>query len=220
MFGVPVLEIALLPILLVALIEWWRLRHAGPNLVLKEFRVAPTDTGEFLYILGRRAGVIAWLLSIFGLTAQSSFSVTNDEVARETVGPFGFESLYAPLAELTASACSYYRAFWVLVLSLAFYLYGLASLFLAISKSEDYTRQRDLAGASDTLWACLILGTLCYIWYALSKRVLISVVARGGVSLGISFKRSIVENVGVEMNKAVVAVDLMNARILTRNSGM
>ncbi len=218
MFDVPVLQLALLLIVFVALVEWWRLRNTGPALVLRKFRLDREDAGEFIYILGRRSGILAWVLSIFGLTAQTSFSVTNDEVVRETVGPWGFESQYAPLAEITASRCSYYRAFWVLILSLAFYLYGLFSLALAMSKSEDYTRQRALAEVSYTLWACLILGTLCYVWYVLSKRVLVSVVARGGVGLGISFKRSVIENVAVELKKAVEATDLMNARILARNS--
>jgi len=109
------LQVAFSLILLVAVMEWWRLRHAGPNLVLREFRVGSAEsTGEFLYILGRRSGIVAWLLVLFGLHAQTSFSVTDDEVARETVGPSGFESLYAPLSEITASRCSYYRAFWLL----------------------------------------------------------------------------------------------------------
>jgi hypothetical protein len=108
----------------------------------------------------------------------------------------------------------------VLVLSLAFYLYGLIMLFSAMLRSNDYERQRGLAEASYMLWPCLILGTACYIWYALSKRVLISVVARGDVGMGISFKRSIIENVGVELKKAVDAVDLMNARILAKHPGI
>src|SRR5204863_9125617 len=132
-------------------------RHTVPNLVLREFRVgSPQTTGEFLYILGRRSGVIAWLMTLLGLQAQTSFSVTDDEVVRETVGPSGFESIYAPLREISVSRCSYYRAFWVLLLSLAFYLYGLMTLFAAISGSDDYDRQRALAAASYTLWACAI----------------------------------------------------------------
>jgi hypothetical protein len=159
-------------------------------------------------------------LTLFGLHPQTSFSVTNDEVARETVGPRGFEYLYAPLAEISSSRCLYYRAFWVLVLSLAFYLYGLITLFSAMVRTNDYERQRGLAEASYMLWPCLILGTASYIWYALSKRVLISVVARGDVGIGISFKRSIIENVGVELKKAIDAVDLMNARILAKHPGI
>ena len=221
MFGIGLseLQFAFLLIVIVAVVETWRLRHAGPNLVLREFRVGTSDTvGEFLYILGRRSGIIAWLLTLFGLQPQTSFSVTDDEVSRETVGPSGFDSRYAPLSEITASRCSYYRAFWVLSLSLAFYLYGLITLVVAMSRSNDVIRQRALSDASDTLWACLICGTACYVWYALSKRVLISVVARGDVGLGISFKRSIVENVGVELKKAMEAVDLMNSRILAKSS--
>lgn len=218
--GIPELQGALFLILLAAVAEWWRLRHAGPNLVLREFRVGSAETtGEFLYILGRRSGLIAWLLTLFGLQAQTSFSVTNDEVARETVGPRGFEYLYSPLAEISSSRCSYYRAFMVLVLSLAFYAYGLFTLLSAMLRDNDHVRQRALAEASDTLWVSLVLGTACYIWYALSKRVLISVVARGDVGMGISFKRSVIENVGVELKKAVEAVDLMNARILAKHPG-
>jgi hypothetical protein len=218
MFGVSELEAALLVILVVAAIEAWRLRHAGPNLVLLEMRVGSDRTaGEFLYILGRRAGIVAWILSLFGLIAQTSFSVTDDDVVRETAGPWGFESCYAPLAEVSASRCSYYRAFWVLVLSLAFYLYGFLTLAVAMSRSNDYQRQAAMAAASGTLWVCLICGTACYVWYALSKRVLISVAARGDVGLGISFKRSIVENVGVELSRTIEAVDLLNSRILAKH---
>jgi hypothetical protein len=216
--GIPELQVAFVLILLAALVEWWRLRHAGPNLVLREFRVGTAETaGEFLYILGRRSGLVAWLLTLFGLQAQTSFSVTDDEVARETVGPRGFEYLYSPLTEISSSRCSYYRAFLVLVLSLAFFAYGLITLLSAVLRENDYVRQRALAGASDTLWPCLILGTACYIWYAQSKRVLISVVARGDVGMGISFKRSVIENVGIELKKAIEAVDLMNARILAKH---
>ena len=220
MFSVPEFEAALLLILLVAAIEAWRLRHAGPNLALLELRVGSDQTsGEFLYILGRRSGLVAWIMSLFGLTSQTSFSVTDDDVMRETAGPWGFESCYAPLAEVSASRCSYYRAFWVLVLSLAFYLYGLLTLAIAMSRSNDYERQTAMAAASGTLWIGLICGTVCYIWYALSKRVVISVAARGDVSLGISFKRSVVENVGVDLSQTVEAVDLMNSQILLKHPG-
>jgi hypothetical protein len=42
----------LLLIVVVAASEWWRLRHAGPILILQEFRVGtPEDAGEFVYIL-------------------------------------------------------------------------------------------------------------------------------------------------------------------------
>jgi len=219
--GISQLQVAFVLIAFVAVVEWWRLRHTGPNLVLREFRIAaPETTGEFLYILGRRSGLIAWLLTLFGLHAQTSFSVTDNEVAREKIGPNGFEYLYAPLAEISSSRCSYYRAFWVLALSLIFYLYGLMTLVLAMSTTNDYDRQRALSGASEILWFCLVLGTACYIWYALSKRVLISVVARGDVGLGISFKRSVIENVGVELTKAIEAVDLMNSRILAKHPGI
>lgn len=120
---------------------------------------------------------------------------------------------------MSASRCSYYRAFWVLVLSLAFYLYGLLTLAIAMSRSNDYERQTAMAAASGTLWIGLICGTVCYIWYALSKRVVISVAARGDVSLGISFKRSVVENVGVDLSQTVEAVDLMNSQILLKHPG-
>jgi|SRR5579871_663079 len=217
--GVSLFQVAILLICLVALSEWWRLRDAGPNVVVQDFRMETGETkGEFLYVLGRRSGISEWFLGLFGLQAQISFSVTDDEVTRESAGPRGFESLYAPLAEIGSSRCSYYRAFWVLALSIFFYLYGLFNLLAAVVKSDDYARQQALSTGSDTVWGCLVLGTACYVWYAFSKRVLISVSAKGGVVLGISFKRSIVENVAVELQKAMAAVDLMNARILAKHT--
>jgi len=217
--GISAFQIALFALLAVALMEFWRLRRAGPNLVLREFRVGTDSTaGEFLYILGRRSGIVAWVLTLFGLEVQTSLSVTDDEVTLERVGPRGFTYSYAPLAEISASHCSYYRAFGALVLSLAFYAYGLWNLLRNMPAPTDYDRQTQLASASATLWACLILGTVCYVWYALSKRVLISVIANGEVTLGISFKRSVIENLAVELKRSIEAVDLMNRRILAKHS--
>jgi hypothetical protein len=213
------LEIVFFMIVAVAAIEAWRVRHVGAKLILRGFKFTPTGTGEFLYILGRRSGVLGWLLSLFGLQALTGFSATDNEVARETVGPSGFESVYAPLADIAGSKCSYYRAFWVLVLSLAFYAYGLLSLARAISKSDDDERQSAMAGASYTLWGCLLCGTLLYLWYALSKRVVISVWTKGGVSVGISFKRGVVENRTIELKVASEVVDSINGRLLGKKQG-
>lgn len=219
MFGVPELQIVLVLIGIAAVVEWWRLRHAGPNLVVREFRAGTVETtGEFLYILGRRSGLIAWLLVLFGLHAQTSFSVTDREVARETVGPRGFEYVYAPLSEIGVSRCSYHRAILALVSAIAVYLYGLITLATAVLKTNDYVRQAALASASTTLWICLILGTACYLWYSLSKRIVISLISHSEVEIGISFKRSVIENVSVHLAQSIEVVDLINARILAGRS--
>ncbi len=203
----PVLAI----ILCAAFIEWWRLRGTGPKLVIREFRTRPDQTGEFLYILGRPAGVVSWLLSQVGMHAQTSFSATDDEISREVAGPSGFQTVYAPLREISCSTCSYYRAFLVLALSMASYLCGFGFLALALFKSNN--RRVAMAEISEYLWISAIAGTVFYIWYALSKRVLISVLAHGGFNIGISFKRSVLENVQVELGQAMQAIDLINERL-------
>lgn len=220
MFGFGVrFEAFLFLIAIAAGVEWWRLRHTGPRLVLRDFRLTRDDSHrEFLYILGRRAGVIAYVLTLFGLHPQTSFSVTTDEVVRETIGPSGFESIYAPLSAISASRCQYYRAFFVLVLSLALYVYGLLSLLSSAFISNDYDRQGALAAASTTAWLCVVVGSLLYLWYALSKRVLISVRVEDGLDVGISFKRSVLENTSVDLVKAMEATDLLNSEILLRRS--
>src|SRR5262249_6235715 len=130
----------------------------------------------------------------------------------------GFEYLYAPIAEISSSRCVYYRAFLTLVLSLGFYIYGLTTLLSAMLIADDSARQHALEAASSTLWPSLVLGTTCYIWYALSKRILISVVARGSVRIGISCKRGLLGSSGVELKKTIAAVDLMNSRILAKRT--
>src|SRR5438045_2625953 len=102
--GLPSLEVLLSVIVVVVAVEWWRLRHSGPGLVLKEFRIEHEPVnGEFIYILGRRSGILAWFLTLFRLESLTSFSVTRDEIARETVGPWGFDSHYAPIADVCTS---------------------------------------------------------------------------------------------------------------------
>jgi hypothetical protein len=209
------LQFLLAPIILVALIELWRLRRSGPAVAIRQFRIeADSPSGEFIYVLGRRTGVIAWVLGLFGLEPQASFSVTRDEVARETVGAFGFESLYAPIVKVSGSNCSYYRAFSVLILSIAFYVFGLMNVLISAANSNDYTQQNALQGSSRWLWISLVCGTLCYGWYVISKRVILTVRAAGPIDLGIAFKPGIIENVGLDLNRAMAAVDLINERLL------
>jgi hypothetical protein len=217
---VVLLELQYLLFLIVAvfLIEAWRLRSSGPRLVLREFRIQPdAPSGEFVYIQGRRAGVLAWFLTLIGLPAQTSFSVTRDEVARETMGPSGFQSAYAPMTDVCSSMCYFYRAFSILVLSFLCYAAGLLNFLTAALRSNDYARQVALREASTSLWISLSAGTLLYVWYVLSKRVIIAVRSTGGDVLGISFKRSIIENVGVDLKRAMEAVDLVNARLASKN---
>jgi hypothetical protein len=206
-------------IAIAAAIEWFRLRHTGPRLVLRQFRISRDKShGEILYILGRRAGLIAYVLSLFGLHPQTSFSVSTNEVVRETVGPSGFESIYAPLSAISASRCQSYRAFFFLVLSFGIFLYGLLSLLSAAFTSNDYVRQQALDEASTTAWLCAVVGSLLYLWYALSKRVLISVRVEDGLDVGISFKRSVIENASVDLLQAIEAADILNSEILLRRS--
>jgi hypothetical protein len=109
MFGIGVseLQVAFLLILLVAVIEWWRLRHAGPNLVLREFRVGSAETaGEFLYILGRRSGIVAWLLTLFGLHPQTSFSQTTKSLAKPSARVVSSTSTRRSLKSVRHGVCT------------------------------------------------------------------------------------------------------------------
>jgi hypothetical protein len=203
-------------------IERRRIRIQGPLLVLREFRLQASCTGgDLITIRGRSAGLLAYLLTFCHLDDTTSFVVTEREIRVETSSLHGVSLEYVPMMAVSSSECTYFRSFFVLIA--AFGLFTLASLaFLYTfftSSDSDYGRQVALDHLRGFLWAGLSIGVVLYVVYALSKRILISVETSGGRSLGVAFKRSVIENISIELHQARAAVALLNRTLLAVHEG-
>jgi hypothetical protein len=65
----------------------------------------------------------------------------------------------------------------------------------------------------------LIIGGAMLIAYYLSKKIVISLETSGGMVMGLSFKRSVIENVSVDIEQALRAILLVNQKVIEAQCG-
>lgn len=178
-------------------------RHMfGPTLVLRRFKVNDTpSTDVAVDIAGRAPGVVAWLLTIMGFDAETTLKTTNKEVSFKSSSLFGQTNHVVPLQMVSSTHCGYSMPVQYLIIGALFLIGGIYS-------SIGYNTN----GWETTL--LLLIGIVFLVAYWLSKKLVIYIETSGGMVLGLSFKRSIVENVSVDLEQALKAIGIVNQKVL------
>lgn len=60
----------------------------------------------------------------------------------------------------------------------------------------------------------LTIGLLFFIMYWLSKKIAISIQTKGGIIMGLIFKRSVIENVPIDIQKSLQAINIINENVI------
>ena len=176
-------------------------RAFGPTLTLRQFNVAskPSD-GVFVEIIGRPAGLMGWLLTTIGLESEQRFKATATDVVLDSGGLQGRRQEMAPLSGIASASTGYEKSLWTLLTGVAVLGYGLFSGFAEDSKFALVTG--------------LVIGGALLVKYWLSKRLHVAIETNGGRFIGLSFKRSVIENVVVDFEKCSSVVDVLQQLIL------
>lgn len=180
-------------------------RALGPTLTLRRFNVetAPKD-GVFVEIIGRPAGLMGWLLTTIGLESEQRFKATANDVVLDSGGLQGRRQEMAPLSGIASASVGFEKSFWTLLAGLAALGYGLFRWFANDSKF--------------LLIVGLVTGGALLVKYWLSKRLHVAVETNGGRFIGLSFKRSVIENVVVDFEKCSSVIDVLQQLILASQS--
>jgi len=180
-------------------------RAVGPTLTLRRFHVAATpDDGVFVEIIGRPAGLMGWLLTTVGLESEQRFKATASDVVVDSSGLQGRRQEMAPLSGIASASTGYEKSLWTLLSGVAVLGYGLFRGFADDSKFA--------------LATGLALGGALLIKYWLSKRLHVAVETNGGRFIGLTFKRSVIENVVVDFEKCSSVIDVLQRLILASQS--
>ena len=191
----------------------WRGRAnyvTGAPVVLKRFRVNENAiTGPAVEISGRASGLISWILNLMNLEPGIELTVTDTEVSIRSASLAGVRHTYIPLGKITAAVCGYQRSIWALGFTI---LFGLGTV---ISFSSSLVESHRRASESDARMGVLflILTLVALLFYSLSKKIGVAVEAALHAH-GVAFKRSVIENVSVDLPQALHAIEVINNRIL------
>lgn len=199
------------PLVLLVLFQVVRVafgHRGGPTLVLRKFHIPSADTAP-IEISGRAAGFLAWLLTKLGIDTETTLTVTEREVLFRGTSLSGISYQVVPLLDVSSTHCAYRQPVWLLVLGSLFVLFGflfIALGFLGPSYTMDEYVQLAIVG--------IIIGVVCVVVYKLQKKIRISVESTGGMLLGLTFKRSVIENVSVDMSEGIKAIEAINQRVM------
>jgi hypothetical protein len=175
----------------------------GSILVLRRFQIDETGvSGAHVLIEARQAGLISFILTLIGLDPNSSLKVTRGSIAFRTSSVFGSSQVSTPLPNIGAFVGGYKKPFLALVLSVMALFWGALTLILL---------QGELALYISPLFFIISLAALIY--YYLNKVMFIGFETSGGGTYGFAFKASVIEGVGIDINRIEHTIDYVNTLI-------
>ena len=181
------------------------IRLTGPTLVLRRFKIDESPSANVLAdIVGRASGVTAWLLTVIGLSAETSLKVTDKEVIFKGSSLFGETHQVVPLARIASTHCAYSKPIGYFIIGVIFLLSPILSYFGLGPNIERLTGILPL----------LVISAIFLIAYFLSKKIVISLETCGGMMLGLSFKRSVIENVSIDIEEALKTIQIVNKKVI------
>lgn len=177
----------------------------NPVLVLRQFEVTNDPKSENLVrIVGRPEGLIAWLLAIVGLDDETSIQVSRSKIEFQIASLFGQTTRFVPLTSVASTSCGYWKPFHLIFVALLFFLVGVIS----IAFEEGFV----------ILSICILISAFCLFLYSITKQMMISIETNGSTVMGFKFKRSLIENVAVDISKVTSAINAINQAVVESQS--
>lgn len=192
----------------------------GASLVLTEFTV--NQQAGTVDVAGRKGGSLAWLLAVLGLENRTSLHTSPYEIRFRTTSLFGEADTVLPVTQCSSVSCGYKRPIACLIVAAVLFAVALV-LFLSPATRPGYgVYNRNYAGDAQALRVLgLVFGLLALVLliaYVLRKSMYLLFVSSGGTAFGIEFRRSIIENVAVDINKVRAAVQVVSSQIVYSNA--
>lgn len=160
--------------------------------------------GYLIDIDGRTGGFISWCLTLIGFDAVSSLKVTASEVTFKGAGLHGQKHVVTPLTSLAHTECGYSKPIGYLIVGTIFIFGGILEAMM----------ERGNGGIGSRSIAIFLIGVGFMVAYWLLKKMFIFIETYGGATFGLVFKRSVIENVSVDIKKAIQAIHLINIKVL------
>jgi hypothetical protein len=200
------------------------IRIYGPTLVLRRFDLqeSPRD-GVFIRIAGRPSGIIYWLMTVLRLSEETSLEVRGDRFSLRSASLRGQAHDVVPLTSIASTSCAYTRPIWCLFVAGAALLSGIVGglgtfgAFFGAAFEGGSAAERAagaFGGFALAVIGAAIFSAIFLVTYWLSRKLLLAVETNGARVVGVIFKPSVIENVSVDIHRAMQAVELLNRKVL------
>lgn len=159
-------------------------------LVLKRWSASKTldENGNYVHLIGREQGLIAWILSIMGIDPTTEVEIKEDVIIFTTASLAGRERRVIPLASISSAYYGYVKP-WREAIAIGILL---SPIFIG-----------------------LLIGPLYYIF---NKTLTVGVVENSGWIGGFAFKRSVIEGKRIEENEAYDVIELIQKLIIDKTA--
>lgn len=156
------------------------------SLVIKQWYAdtSKNEDGNFVHIVGREAGLLSWLLSLFKIDPTNEVEVKDNLLKFTTSSLAGQEKRLIPMNSITSAYYGYKKP-WKMALFLGVILMPLFGIGL-------------------------LVGPLYYI---LNKSLTVGVVEASGWIGAFSFKRSIIEGQNISEDDAYRVIEIIRTLI-------
>lgn len=175
---------------------------AGGSLVLRSFELHSHPTSiqsDVIHVVGRRAGLISYFLTLLGLSSTCTFRVTHQYAEFVDSSLFGKTHAMVPLQHVVCVRGGVARPLLALFFVGLFLINGF--LFLIAIAFE-------LAFAILSLAFFTAAGS-CLVYYFLRKKFFVLIRSEAGTEIAISFMPSVLEGQTVDFPKALMAVEVL-----------
>jgi len=166
---------------------------ARSALVLKEVTI---DENGPLYvrIVGRKPGLIAWILNILQIDTTTIFEVYWNRILFEEGSLFGRIKQNIPMKKVCNLGTGYTKPFLWFLLSVFFFFSGFVILIITSLNDKDGSPALCLIP-----FAIALLFLFCYIF---GKTMILYVFPSSGIGANVIFKRSLIEGVKISEEDA------------------
>ncbi|MDR1406548.1 MAG: hypothetical protein LBJ23_00705 [Tannerella sp.] len=172
------------------------------HLALTKFVIDP-ETENQVILEGRESGFWNWLLSLVNLSSKYTIHVRKEYISYANDSWAGNGLLLTPVHKISTTACGYRQSVGLLIAAIICVVLGL--IYGAVG-----------AGAGFFIIMLLIAAILFVLFY-FSKSFEINIHTVGGAAIGLSFKRSYIENVPVDFEMVKETILRINELVLDSN---
>ena len=165
----------------------------GASLVLREKIINP-DGPCYVKLVGRKAGLMDWLLTLIGINTTTTLEVFEDRIEYSYGSLSGRVLEVIPLSKTSNLMCGYFKPVIFLIPALIFFF-----------------------AAFMTFGLTLILTAIFVFLYFFRKSILISIVPNSGSAASVGFKRSLIEGQNITQEEAQEIIQIISSLVENAN---